>query len=160
MEIVCAWCGMSLSDTSTNAMNSEKKVSHGMCKKCFSRLTSESGTSLREFLKALEVPIFLVGEDTEVVFSDYAEHEGLLSGDVLECAHARLPGGCGKTEHCAACTIRNAVTSTYDTGESILGVPGYQQIVKNGVPVRVPISVSTVMSPDGVVLKVEKRAER
>jgi len=44
---------------------------------------------------------------------------GLLGGDAMECAYARWPGGCGKTEHCETCTIRNAVTATMERRQGL-----------------------------------------
>ena len=48
---------------------------------------------------------------------------GLLGGEVMECAYARLPEGCGKTVHCEACTIRNTVMAAMESGEPQMHVP-------------------------------------
>ena len=46
---------------------------------------------------------------------------GFLGGEVFECDYSYLPGVCGKTQHCGACAIRRAVTTTYETGEALAG---------------------------------------
>ena len=35
-------------------------------------------------------------------------------GVVMSCQYATLPGGCGKTEHCSGCDIRNTVMATFE----------------------------------------------
>lgn len=54
--------------------------------------------------------------------------EEQLGGDALECAYASLPEGCGKTEHCKTCAIRNILMDTLASGKSYTNVPAYQKI--------------------------------
>ena len=41
----------------------------------------------------------------------------------MECVYARLPEGCGRTTHCLACSIRNTVMATMESGEPQMQVP-------------------------------------
>jgi hypothetical protein len=45
--------------------------------------------------------------------------EGSLRGDVMRCTNATLPGGCGRSDRCAACEIQGSVTRTFETGHAM-----------------------------------------
>lgn len=123
MTIVCAWCGRLIRGPE---MPAEAPVSHGVCRECARELKADDH-SLRAFLNRLEVPVVAVDGNlrlltvsdsaAEWLQRDAAELEGLLGGEALACAHARLPGGCGQPICCRTCTIRRTVTSTYETGQ-------------------------------------------
>jgi PAS domain S-box-containing protein len=51
---------------------------------------------------------------TQVADRRDSDMPGLLCGDALCCVHAaESGGGCGQTEHCPACVIRNTVTAQF-----------------------------------------------
>jgi hypothetical protein len=89
-----------------------------------------------------------------MVGKDHSEITGRLAGQVMECVYARHPGGCGQSVHCEACTIRRSVTRTHRTGEPVIDVESYQEIVTNDGPKRVLLRISTAKSQDSVLLKI------
>jgi hypothetical protein len=81
---------------------------------------------------------------------------GFRGGDVFECAYASLPGGCGETIHCEACTIRNTVMDTFKTGKSHLKTPAY---LLQGIPDNyheIQFEISTEKVKDVVLLRIDK----
>lgn len=100
-----------------------------------------------EVLEANERALEFAGKDSEEVAGHYG-------GEVLECIHAALPGGCGKTVHCEACTIRMSVKKTYETGQSLLDVDSYQQVMTKDGLKTVHLKISTAKSADAVLLKI------
>ncbi len=122
--------------------------------------------SLPQYLNEIGVPVLVMDDDVRVQgFNEPARallgHRlegcaGRYGGDVLECAYARLPGGCGNTEHCKACTIRRTVTHTYATGDSKLNVPAYQDIVTPGGNREVRFLISTEKVGNFVLLRIDE----
>jgi len=137
MKRVCAWCHTDLG-TVDSERHSEDAVTHGMCDACSEYIFSQMGTSLQKFLNGLNAPILVVNSEGCVMTAnekacvilgkELKDIEGYMGGEVIECAFARLPGGCGNTVHCKSCTIRNSVTETFATGNSLLKVPAYRDI--------------------------------
>ena len=78
-----------------------------------------------------------------------------LGGDVFECVNAGLPGGCGMTELCSACTVRNTVTFTYRTGESQIGIPATLRVRQEGVTKDIFFDLTTEKVGDRVLVQVE-----
>ncbi len=87
-----------------------------------------------------------------------AEIRDQLCGDVIECAHADLPGGCGKTEFCAACAIRNSVTQTLATGRDLRNIAVLQQRKTTHGIRTVPFLVTTEKVGPFVFLQVDREA--
>ncbi len=83
-----------------------------------------------------------------------SELVGLLGGEAMECAHARLPEGCGKTVHCTTCAIRNSVTWTHQSGEPLLRVPAR---LRRGAA-SLDLLVSTAQVGNLVHVTIEQRA--
>jgi hypothetical protein len=81
----------------------------------------------------LDAPVILVNQDARVLDanSDAVSLTGKpidqilnsLAGDVLGCSFAGLPGGCGQTEYCTNCVIRNSVRKTHESGEPVERCP-------------------------------------
>ena len=123
MKKICAWCGTWLiKDGEEDVRRTDTVVSHGICRNCLTNVQFQAGVKLQELLDALEAPVVAVDSDVvlkvvndkaRVLFGKTPEaiigHRG---GEVFECAHARLPGGCGRTMHCSGCTVRRTVTDT------------------------------------------------
>jgi hypothetical protein len=131
VRVVCSYCRK---DLGTKPPLSDASVTHGMCPDCSADFSAQwEGMSWTEYLARFDFPVILVEGDVRLVAinkpaSDLLGHPprelvGLLGGEALECAYARLPGGCGKTTHCPACIIRNSVTRTHLTGEALTRVP-------------------------------------
>lgn len=132
MKRICAWCKKELG---ASAAEDDKReiITHGICEECTHALfTADTGTTLMQFLTALNVPI-LVADNRSIQAATPAAQEllrkelpdivGHTEGDVFECAYASFPEGCGHTVHCNGCVIRNTVRDTYFTGNSHVRQP-------------------------------------
>jgi hypothetical protein len=134
MKIICAWCNKVLEDSLQGEL-SNSGVSHGICLTCRDHFLGYCYPTLAEYLERLEAPILLVDADVNLLYAnqearqllgkDLDDLQGFRGGEALECAYARLPGGCGSTIHCRECTIRRNVTETYQTGKALRQVPAY-----------------------------------
>ena len=161
MRSVCAWCGALLREGAPGA-----QVTHGICGECAARFTREEREPLQEFLDRLEAPVLVVESDGKVLTANRAaqvatkrslEHlRGYWGGDVMECAWARLPGGCGRTEHCKACAIRNTVMATHANGESRNHIKAYQTLQTKTGPVNMRIFISTEKVGEMVLLRIDE----
>jgi PAS domain-containing protein len=167
VKTVCAWCRSDL----TPDDGAGGPVSHGVCTDCAAFLRANMpGRTLRSFLDSLPVPVLVLEADARVSISNMAarrllgrtsaeEVEGRLGGDALECAYARLPGGCGQTVHCKACTIRGSVMHTYATGESLDRVTAHQVLGGAGGPRRQAFLIATEKRGDVVLLRIDAVGE-
>jgi PAS domain-containing protein len=131
VRVVCSYCRK---DLGAKPPLDDADVTHGMCQACAVHFTAQwNGMSYGQYLEQFDFPVILVEGDVRVVATNRQACEllgrapsdliGLLGGEALECCHARLPGGCGRTVHCATCAIRNTVTRTHRTGEAMSRVP-------------------------------------
>jgi len=138
-------------------------ISHGICDHCRDNVRFQQGVTLQSYIDSLAIPIFVI-DDKGVVQTvnnkacqalgknpaDIVHH---LGGDVFECEHARLPGGCGKTIHCSGCSIRRAVTECYNSGEPKSMVPA---CVNPETPSAVELMITTIRVNDGVLLRIDR----
>ena len=131
MRVVCSYCRK---DMGTKPPLADASLSHGMCQDCGEHFGALwGGMSWSRYLDRFDYPVILVeGEGRFVGVNEAAgamlgrtpeEVIGLLGGEAMECVHSRLPEGCGRTEHCATCTIRNTVSRTHRTGQAVSRVP-------------------------------------
>ncbi|MGO9308349.1 MAG: hypothetical protein ACLQDL_04930 [Spirochaetia bacterium] len=135
MEKFCAWCSRPLGKEQGEFQADDQPITHGICPDCLNFATHNVPSSLDDFLDRFPVPILAVDSKGVVlgcnktaqrsVGKEPPQVRGLLGGEVMECAYARLPGGCGHTEHCAGCQIRLSVMRTHQTGESLRFVEAY-----------------------------------
>ncbi len=87
-----------------------------------------------EYFKALfhavPCPVLIVDEDVRIVDCNPSaaglvgpdrEHQYMhRSGEALHCVHAgATPGGCGHSEHCRDCVIRNSVGEALRDGKTV-----------------------------------------
>ncbi len=131
MKTLCAWCLRDI--TKGDAGRHSALVSHGICRDCTNTFSFQEGVSLQQYIDSIPYPIVVVDEDLRVSFSNAKACRilgkvpdavtGHLYGEVFECSHSRLPEGCGATICCSGCTIRHAVTQTFQTGEAQSQVP-------------------------------------
>ena len=165
MRRVCAWCGNQLNLEAGDA-GSGNPITHGICSDCSEELWRESGgVPLKEFLNALSVPTFLVDGSGRVetanaaglgmVEKTEAEVADHLGGEVFDCVNAELPGGCGQTEFCPACTVRNTVTATHRTGKSHHRVPATLTIRRGQKMMEMSFVLSTEKVGERVWVQVE-----
>ena len=167
MRRFCAWCQTPL-DEGPRELHAGEDVSHGICPQCqeFFFSDPEEG-GIERFLDRLDIPVLVVDGDLivqtanrkalEVLGSNLPRVRLRLGGDVLECARARLPGGCGRSEHCSACAIRGSVESTYRTGEEHRQVVADQLVHRGSGPDQpVRLVISTQKSGDAVLLRIDQ----
>ncbi len=150
MKIICSYC---LIEIGEKEPLSNDAVSHGMCKSCYANFREQiRGVPLGKYLDRFEAPVLIVNQDRRMVAANKMatvmtgkpekDLVGLLGGEVMECARARLPEGCGHTVHCVACGIRNAVTATMETGEPQVRVP--VQLVQENRKLQMVLSTEKI----------------
>jgi hypothetical protein len=159
MKRVCAWCNKSLDDEPV----ATGPISHGICGRCASEVMSSRST-LRELIDTLESPILVVDRRGCVVDGNLAarsrrEHpfplEPVRAGDLLQCANAGGPGGCGAGAYClAGCAVRRAIARTLETGESVVGAEGRQPLVRHGKRTTTRVLLSTEKLNGTILLKI------
>jgi hypothetical protein len=81
--------------------------------------------------------------------------DGRRGGEVIECVHAREPGGCGGTLHCKSCTIRRTVLDTFATGRSFVRVPAYPDVQTESGVKTLNVWISTEKVGTFVLLQIE-----
>jgi PAS domain-containing protein len=163
LKAVCAWCGRDLGKGAGD--DTAAFITHGICDDCAAFFSTSEPETLRELLERFDAPVLLVGVDGVVLTANAAarravgkeleEVEGFRGGEVMDCAYARLPGGCGRTEHCAACQIRFSVTETYRTGQSLREVRAYLDIDTPGGLRRRYLLITTERRNDCVLLRLD-----
>jgi PAS domain-containing protein len=128
-------------------------------------LGDPDGIPLREFLAGLDVPTFLVDDDGRVraanpgtlgmVGKTEDQVTGQLGGKVFSCVNADLPGGCGMTELCSACTVRNTVTETYETGQSQVRIPSTLRVESEEGEIELAFFLTTEKVGGRVLVQIE-----
>jgi hypothetical protein len=166
MKVICAWCHQELVPDPRHAGVEGTEVSHGVCQPCADYFLSGKRPTLGEFLERLTAPVLVVDSEGEIVLAnqhaldilekDLDSVQGYKGGDAMECAYARLPGGCGQTVHCKACTIRNNVMKTFNTGQSLRCVPAYLNRWVGNDKVRIELLISTEKVDDTVLLRIDQ----
>jgi PAS domain-containing protein len=130
VRVVCSYCRK---DLGRKEPYGDAAVSHAMCADCDAYFAEQwRGMSYGQYVGRFSYPVVLVEGEGRIVAMNRPACDflgrrprdvvGLLGGEAMECAHARLPGGCGKTEHCATCAIRQTVTATHQTGRAMTRV--------------------------------------
>lgn len=123
MKPICAWCGSGLGDGDPHP---DRPITLGICKDCASAMLAGVPVDVDEFLDRFDSPIVLLNQAGNIagvnrlaqlrLGKTREEIDHLLVGNVFECRHARLPGGCGKTVHCMGCAIRRTFTECLREG--------------------------------------------
>jgi hypothetical protein len=164
MRGVCAWCGAALGGHAGTTEPQYAPITHGICAECSEAVLRESG-SLPAFLDGMKLPVLLLNSNAALLTANAAARTALgldlprvkeaLAGDVIECVHAALPGGCGQQLHCAACQIRASVTRTYRTGEALRGIKAYQTVRTPEGQQRLFLRITTEKVHDAVLLRID-----
>jgi hypothetical protein len=79
-----------------------------------------------------------------------------LTGNVLECVHARLPDGCGGALPCEACEILRSVARSVKTGEPLIAVPAMLLREEAGHPMDLMLRLTTMKAGGLVMLRLDK----
>ena len=162
---MCAWCNESLGIVS-NDQEHRDDITYGVCEICLAGLLPDEKEQLTVFLDSLPGPVVVVDsrglivtantKALEIMGKEAIDVEGYAGGDVFECAFAELPLGCGKTEHCSGCTIRNTVMDTFLTGESHLKSPAYLMRGDPHKPHLIDLMITTEKVNDIVFLRIDQ----
>jgi len=133
MKTMCLTCDREINSGAGGVRPGTK--SRVLCRECEQHFLAQCGISLDRYLSGFNMPVVAVAGDGRIVLANDIACEmlhkkplqiaGRLGGDVFECEYARLPGGCGKTEHCKGCTIRKTVMDTMETGHAHHAVSAY-----------------------------------
>ena len=163
----CGWCAKRLDDLSDSVLEADESqypVSHGICPDCQDNFEFQMGVDLHRFLDSLKVPVVVVNQTgaiqtanetmRSILGKNLSEIEGYQGGNVFECAHARLPEGCGNTIHCSGCTIRRAVMRTFASGVSETRTPATLIRSNDGSPNRFELLISTEKVGNKVLLQI------
>jgi len=156
-QFTCAMCHRGMPGDAV----ASRPVTGGICEECTEHLGAQGGVPLLDFLDTLGMPVLVSDSDVVVTRAnktllsllnkDLPQVSGHRGGEVFECAHSHLPGGCGKTIHCSGCAIRRSVTETFVTGKSFRNVEAYLDcdLISSLPRLRLLISTEKVL---GVVL--------
>ena len=164
MNRVCSRCGGEL-ESGVTEIHPGSVVSRGLCRECSHHLLAQRGMPLMQYLDGLMAPVAVVDSEgvlqaanaqlCELVGQDLSSVRGRRGGDVFECEYAGLPGGCGHTDHCSACTIRREVTETLRTGRSRERVRASLRQGSPGHARRVELLISTERAGNHVLLRID-----
>jgi PAS domain-containing protein len=127
---ICSYCEKFIEGEPDEA----GRITHGMCPECFQYFDRQlEGLDFSAYLDQFPQPIAVIDADARVLYLNSAlaqllgknkeEYLGMRGGEVMECMFARLPQGCGNTEHCPACTVRRTVMQAMSTGEPLKTIP-------------------------------------
>lgn len=109
---------------------------------------------VQEIIDGIPMVTLIVDNDIKILNANYSaktftgksvskifDH---LGGEALNCIRSFSGnGGCGKNEGCDLCIIRNSVSQTFRTGESIYRKEGTFRISDNGNPKTLDVLIST-----------------
>jgi|APIni6443716594_1056825.scaffolds.fasta_scaffold13012_3 hypothetical protein len=165
MRKICSWCKADLGAV-TSEFLSDTNITYGICEECLNAYFGLRQVRFLDFIDSLDAPVVVIDENGVVssanrkarVFlqKELPHIEGFKGGDVFECAYAKLPEGCGETNHCDGCSIRKTVMDTFQTGKSHLKTPAYlfHGIPENNDEIRFLISTEKVK--DVVLLRIDE----
>ena len=168
MRRICAWCKKELKPREDMAM--DKEITHGICSICALKLTQDVTRSTSDILDLISEPVLLVDSQgivkaanesgLHLLGKDRSVIEDQLGGDVFECAYAGLPNGCGKTEHCKTCAIRNVLMDTLLHDRSYHRVPAFQKIRTPSGEKIMRFYISTEKVGERILLRIDDVEER
>ena len=133
---VCAWCNKELGRKEVPRSGGD--ITHGICSPCLIKATNFEDRTATQILNFIQEPVFIVDSNVTIKAANvsgqkllgksFDQIENAIGGDALECSYASMKEGCGKTEHCKTCAIRNILLDTLDTGQGYMNVPAFQNI--------------------------------
>lgn len=136
MARICMRCKKQLQPQ--EEIRTDQLVTQGMCSLCTFQLTQDVSRVVRELLDIIPEPVLVFDSNgivkaankngLKLLGKKSDEIEGYPGGNVFDCAFANLPEGCGRTDHCKTCAIRNIVMDTLMHGKGYKNVPAFQNI--------------------------------
>lgn len=161
MKRVCAYCNSIMSPGSSP----DAPVTHGICTSCSDQLFSELGTDISRYIDMFDAPVILVNQDARVLGANCGavgflskpldQIHNSLAGDVLGCKNAGLPGGCGNTDFCSRCIIRNCVRKTYESGKPVDRSPAVLMQGTDEQSQPITLHISTEKAGSVILLRIE-----
>jgi len=168
MEKMCAWCKKSMGTLEATAF-AEDVITHGMCEDCMINMASGMAQSVDDFLDTLGCPVLMMEEGhmlatanqqaCNLLGKEKDQIVGKKQGDVLECIHARDPGGCGLQVHCKSCVIRQSVKRTFETGQACRDIPAIPDLQQFGTKKETQFLITTEKVGKIVLLRIEKTSK-
>lgn len=169
MKRVCSWCQVYLGETDTAGVSTQA-ITHTICEGCAAKFfTDNPQHTLKNLLDKFSIPIMVVGSNAEVrcanqsalsLFNKNSEKIiNRLAGNVIECANARKPGGCGNSDSCSGCVIRSAIEKTHATGKNQENATAHKTINTPLGKKKVRLVVSTEKINNIVLLKLNEVTE-
>jgi PAS domain-containing protein len=133
MIVVCSYCRKQIEEKEPYE---DKRRSHGICPVCYDYYVPKLlGSNLSQHLDKQDSPAIIVDEEGRVIginqamLSFLGKHRdgvlGLLGGELMGCRYSRLDESCGKTRHCASCTIRNTMNRSRTSETDLENVSVY-----------------------------------
>lgn len=123
---------MGFTDTGEESSN---LITHTICDECSDNLDFQLGVTLKRYLESFRMPIIATDRDGNLLAANDPARKlhGIKpmktdsgwKGKIYECAHSRLPERCNNKLHFNGCTIRFAVTDTFNTGNSHTDLPAF-----------------------------------
>lgn len=166
MKRVCSWCQREFGTKEGNGQPDDA-ITSMICQDCWNEMFPD-GHSTASFLNRLDAPVAVVNDRGRLLGANRAgealsEARGLETpvgetiGRVFDCAHY-AGGDCGRTIHCSACAIRDAVMRTHQTKVGVHQVPAVlkRQADDAVEPGRVDLLVSTEYHRGLVCLQIEE----
>jgi hypothetical protein len=162
LKRICAWCRDEISED----QDGDGLVSHGICLSCADQLFSEKAVSLQRMIDKFSNPVLVVDSDVTVSILNKRAQELLgvspaqaahrRGGELFDCVYSILPGGCGRTIHCAGCALRRAITTTHETGEPQVLVPATLKKSDPDDPSSITLTITTFKKDDVVLVKIDR----
>lgn len=163
MLTVCAWCSSTI--IPEDAGDDPDAISHGICRACLEKVLHDRGMPLSQLLDSIDAPILVISQNAKVAKAntkasqllkkEVTEEDDFLTGMVFECAYANSPGGCGTTTHCSGCTIRRAITETFQSGYPKVHLPVTLIQTSLEKDHRLRLTITTQKVGDVVLLRID-----
>jgi PAS domain-containing protein len=168
MARICFRCKRQLQPQ--EELRTEKVVTHGLCTQCTVQLTQDVPNDVREMLNGIPEPVLVLdsrgvvktanASGQRLLGKNLVDIEGHPGGEVFGCAFANLPKGCGRTDYCKTCAIRNLVMDTLAHGRGYINVPAFQNIKTPHGNRIMRFNVSTEKIDHQILLRIDDVTER
>jgi hypothetical protein len=168
MNQTCIWCSQEMGPGEEGGPRDDTNA-HAVCGCCSEHFTLPPEGPLQKHLDSLPFPVlvvdlyagaYLITTAVNKKACDWVKkgpHEIIqhLCGNVVECAYARLPEGCGNTNICRSCAILQAIAVTKESGESQVKAVLTLQRGNMDHPAPVAISITTMKTGRLVMLRMD-----
>lgn len=162
MRRVCSWCNK---DMSPEELKVDGAITHGICSHCAISITSYKPRDVNTLINYIHEPVFVLNSDGRLVTANESGQKmigksiedmfDVLGGDAFECVYAKDSAGCGNTEHCVTCSIRNTVMDTLLTGDSHVKVPAFQKLKTPEGEANLIFTITTELVNGRIMLRID-----